>query len=841
MGDIDAVLSYATLGLLALFLIVLIGNMLFGMMRGWKRTSKRTVVLLGFFIFALLITPLITMGLVNSALGKTAYKAIMKLVDGDSSAENPSDISIAFDTMKDIQAFALGLPAVVINIAVFFVLLVLFRYMVSPIFSKLLLSGIAPKKDAEGNKMPKGNIWAGLGMGAVQGLVIFAFFCLPLLGLMSTINKIDRYEPRVGGLTVDFFNSNSTEGVAGSEDGNEDSGMESTFAALGDFNKTIRDINTGIQGSAVGVITRFTGLQAFGDFGFTYFCNVKAGKTNVNVKNDIEVGFELTRDFVVIYDLIEDAVEAGDAKYLIPLFSRDADVKYIKNVVDKTFNLGLTRLALNSEFGEFAREKDVLSDIDTLNSVTDDPALYRESIYDGMGNLNSKFVREDLISLIELLRLVFAEHKLNATTDVSLYRDIDNMMRVVDAEEISAVKGLTVDSITFYNKQDALAHVFGNLDRTLSLKNDEFKYIISGKGKNAVTGTRNLAQQILYVFGNMNIFKKLLLDETNMELHSMPLAKILGMDPTETEINNQQFDKIMDGLADIVIRVVRVGPTVYKLANESEIVGFADVLSENDGAAIIALGEILEILTNRGDANGFISDGETSVMGIGNMLRKFIADTVTEQFKDGSDSESVISFDRVLGPLVEKLSPSGPDIEWATELKNIVDVVVELGDVLSGNIDPDELMNKLLSDDLLDKVAGSGILSDIIVGVVDGVVNDMLDGTGVHFNFDGVSDSKEVVAALGELAKTMSNITEWMENMNDADLDSFAVIVDLLGAGTEDESAIALLANSGVRIDINEAENGFLTQGALDSYLNTLDDITDSNLINAVKKLFGRP
>jgi len=805
--DIDHYMSYAILGLLGMFMITVIGGMLFGMMRGWKRTVKRTTVLFGSFVIAILITPIVSWMLLKSPLGNMVYKQIIKALE---STGDGGTVDNALTTMRDVKSFALGLPIIVLNIVVFWILLVLFRYVFSPIFSKVFLKKFAPKKNADGEKMPKGNIWAGLGMGALQGAIIFAFFFIPVLGFMSTLNKIDSYEPKIGNKKVNVINS----GVEGME-------------MLDDLNKGIRDINTSVksgstQASVIWGVTRYSGMQLLGDAGLGYFMRVKAGKTTVNVKSDIEVAFELTRDFVVIYDLVINV--DSEMMDLIPVFSSGDDVEYMKKVVDKTFRLGVARLALNSSWGEFVRAENMLEDVNEINDLVDDPDKYRDSMYDGMGNLNAKFIREDLKSLIELARLVFAEHKLSNTKDVSLYRDIRNILKVMEAKEFTETKPVIVDG-TSYNgtigrtKQDALDHVFDNLYKTLTLTKTEFEYVASGKGKNAVKGTRNLSEQIMYVFGNMNVFKKLLIDEDNPNLHSMPLAKALKMDSKDARIND--FGRVTDGLAGIIVRVVKIGPTAYKLANEKDIAGFAAILNEKDASGITAIGEILEILTNRGDAHGFISDGRTRTMGLGHILRKFIADSVTDHFKSDGE-ESIVSFDKVLGSLVAKLSPDGPDIAWAAELRNIVDIVNELGDILNGDINPDDLINKLLSGELLGKIADSELLSELIVDILDGAINEMLGDTGVQFNFDDVENPQDVIKAIGELVKAVGDITEWMDGLGEEGFDDLGSIIDLLGGEGDDKSAIVLLAESGIKIEIEDKDG--TVQGQLDAYLDGLDD-----------------
>jgi len=824
--DLDYIVSIVMLGLLGMFLLAIIGGILFGMLRGWRRTGKRMLTLLGFFVFALLITPLVSRIVLATPLGRL----LRDLIDGALGGEDGT-VAVAMDTMGDIRSFLHNLPIVIINILVFWVLFIMVRFVFAPIFSRIFLKKFAPKYEChedgtfvlndENEKVKKetGNIWAGIGMGALQGAIIFAFFFIPVLGVLSILNRIDNYEPSIAGRTVDFFNRPLE------DDGDvvgEDDESSSLVATLGDFNQAVRDLNTSIksesfQGTAIWGITRFTGMQALGNFGLGYFSRVRAGSTTVNLRNDIEVAFELTRDFVVLYDLI---LDTDDAKDLIPVFSDDANVRFMRRVVNKAFDMGLVRLFLNSDFAEFMREEDMLDDMDAIDDLVDDAPRFRESIYTGVGHLNANFVRHDLLSAIELMRLVFAEHQYDLTTDVSLFRDIDNMLLVFNAT-IDAENPFTVDGVNFNSKRLALEHVFNNVHRALTQIE-----ITTGRGSNETT--RNLAHEIAHVFANMNIFQRLLMDANNPDLHAMIIANLLDMEDVDARIDD--FGRVIDGLASIVIRVVEVGPTVYRLTEARDIVGFARVLNENDGAAIDAIGEILEILTNRGDAYGMYNGNQ--VMGLGNILRTFIANTVTEQFS-GDDSGSVITFDAVLAPLVNMLSPDGPDIAWAYELRHIIYVVEGLGGILTGDVNPDELVNALLDGSLLNRVANSQILSDIVVGIFDSAVNDMLEDTGLQFNFDGVSDTREVVRAMGALSQAIGSqdVTEWMEDLGNEEFNDVQDIIDLFGTvkmgeeGNEEEvSVIVLLAESGVRMEIDTGEESVISQEDVDAFVEALPE-----------------
>lgn len=600
--------GYILWGLLVTFLLALAGGMFFGLLRGPKRTAKRLVVLLFFFLLALLITPFISRIFVKVVLkfkikGKTVHENIVNLL--------PDMAGSALETMPEFEAFALGLPIIVVNIIIFVVLLLLFRYVVSPIFSKLLLHKVAPKYDENGMKIPYSKL-AGLGVGAVFGLVIFTFTLIPALGLISSLDKIDNYTPRVDAAqSVDF--------------------LDTGIPALDTVNKGINDVNGEVQKSPIGLITKYSGLQWVGGIGFGYLTNVKSGDTTINVKRDTEVFFELSRDIATVISLAGDIQSGHD---LIPVFDSAGNIAYFERIVNKALRLGVARMVLNSEFHEFLRKEDLLRE-ESLTAIANDPQSYKEAIYTGLGNLNANFVREDLLAMIEMMRLIFARHQLPGITQrVSLYEDIDNAVLALNVKLTPQNPNITVIGldglVTVSSKAEAVTHAFDRLERTLtSVKFSE----TTGRGARAVVTERNLAEQILYDFGNMNIFKKLLLDSDNPELHSMPLGKILGVDPGDAEI--EDFGKVMEGLAGIFVRTLQVGSEIYTMTSGDMGDGTAFVGDLMTSGVLDTLGDILGILLNKDDYLG--KDGNhVKVMGTGPLLRGFIAREL-EQKLDGDN------------------------------------------------------------------------------------------------------------------------------------------------------------------------------------------------------------
>jgi hypothetical protein len=771
-------------GLFGIFMLGMIGGMLFGMMRGPKRTGKRIIVIVCFSIICIIITPWISSAFVKMALNfkvgdETLYQTITGVL--------PEEIGSALNTLPEVEAVMLGIPILVLNLIVFWILMLLFRFVISPIIEVLLLKKIFPKKDANGEKIPF-NKWAGLGMGALQGFVLFLFMFIPVTGLMSTVDRIDGYKPKVGAVAVNVF----------------DTGYE----PLDEINKGVHELNKSIQETPIGFITKFTGTQLVGDLGLGRFMTVNAGKTSVNVKRECEIAFEVTRDAVVVYNMFADV---ENLRQIVPVFSDSKKVDFLNMVVNKVFRLGTIELALNSEFGEFVTEADLLKDVDM--GIVDDQAAYNQSIYTGLSKINRNFIRDDILSMIEIVRLVFAEHPIAGQAEpASLYLDIDDLISVM-----SNPFPQTVNGVTYATKEDGLDYMFKRLDKTLT----KVKF-----------GDRNLAEQILHKFGNMNIFKELLLDPANPGLYSMPLGKLLGMNPEDAKIEN--FDAVMDGLANILVRAVRVGPTVYKLANGGEVTDLASILDAAGPETITAIGQILEILTNRGvkGSDGFyyyqsvdaLGDPQSiKVMGTGNIIRKLLSDTISNNFNGSSDG--VISFEAVLGSLMSKLSPEGPDIAWAAELNNVIAVVKKLGGMLNGEINPDELIDTLLDPDgdLLELIENSELLSEIIVDVLDVVINEILGGTGVKFDFGGVTNPVAVIQALGALVGTGVDMSEWLQNgLDGGGFNSLSAVETMFGGG----SVLTLLANSGVKIEIADAS------------LTLQDDIAGLAPTNPIKQLF---
>jgi hypothetical protein len=823
---VNEVVGWVTVSVLGFFILAIFGGMFFGMIRGTKRTLKRTLVLVAFFTLALVLTPFVSRGLLASPLG-----GMLKDLVGDAVGENDVLTSVE-NNMADIYSFAWNLPLAIINLVIYaFVMLPLMRFVVAPIFSAIFLRSIARKRDADGNKKKHSKL-AGLGMGAVQGFVVFAFVFVPVLGLMSSLNKIDKYEPSFNAISFDVM----------------DTGMK----PLNEMNQFIRDVNTGVQKGTdtpigiknpIGPITNYTGLQWFGDRGLAYLTTVKAGKKNIEMKREIEIGFQLSRDVPAIIKMVSEIDEVVD---LVAIFSDKDNVEYFESVINKVFKLGTVNLLLDANYN------DLVEDLELIHGVSGYGNEFEKSMYTGMGAISAKQIQSDLLSALEVTRLVFAKHNIEGVIgeQISLYEEVDKLIYAMrnDATEQTP---LYIDGIPFKDKTSAMNHVFENVGR--ALKQVEFDAENNKK--------RNLAEQIFNVFGSLNLFTEALVDPENPDMHSIPLGRALRINPEDAIIGD--FVQVMDGMANIVVRIVDIGPLVYQLSSTSDPVKMAQILKDDGEDGIVALGQILEILTNTGKDGIYISQPnsdnpqEVRVMGVGNIFRVAIGNFLTEWLdrnnndtgegeenpengfgsyaygdSDGAGGGSILDFNKIIESLVDKLAPGGAekDIAWVEELGVIVDIVGTLGDLLNG--DPQELLERLLGGDLLELIAESDLLAGAVVNALDGALNNALKDTGVEFDFGGV-DSSEVILALASLADG-GKITELLDGDGGlADASSFedvnALVALLGGDGKGEDSAIVMLANSGLVINVVDADGSLQYQ--LDNYTG------DAAVAAAIKKL----
>jgi len=910
-GEPMEYVGYGMWGLLGFMVLGIVIGMIFGMARGTKRTLKRMLVLIPFLVLSIFLAPLISRALLLSPLGDLLKGVIEDQLEG------PFHWIVQILEDAGILLFAMSLPLIIINFVVFYILVLFFRFVFTPIFSAIFLRKIAPKKDKEGKKI-KHNKLGGLALGAVFGCIIFAFMFIPITGLMASLDRMDRYEQVI----------HATAPVSMTNTG---------YREIDTVNQYVTDVNKEVNKSVAGIIVGNPVNKFFGDFAFGHLTTIRANGVTINMQRDVETSFELARDAIVIADYISNIKNPRD--HMVPVFSDQRNMEYFESVVEKVFRLGTFTIFLDANFEGLLRGLEGVEDgkYDYVGQIVylvgEDEELqerFREAIYKAVGNLGSQFIKEEALSILELARLVFAEHKVDITTNVSLWEGVDDILEVLgrsgklDSTEFGHAArhllnilthknpgwdGLTLteqmyqtigdmniftsllfDSdnkdlyqlpiMGFLNDFDFSFLVGGNEDRQdrfraalydgmwdigagffrddlgavievirlvfaehqvtaapapkvslFEVAIDAFD-VVSKRGanptvvgevseklhavltfKDSTWGGKDLAEQVFGTIGGMNVFENLLFNASNPDIHSLVIANYLGnmvggIEPEQAVID---FNRVMGGLANVITRVVGAGSTVYKIVDiGNDFEAIANFLADND-TSIVAIGEILEILTNIGAGpNGVISDGVTRTLGVSHLVRPFLANTF-DKFRrsdGGGDSSGgpTIDLASILDPLVERLAVDGDDILWAEELRAIVEIIKVIGPFLSGNINPDDIINALLSgdNDLFGIIAGSPLLSGIVLGVLDSTINNMLDDmdVGVTFNFDGV-DAGEFIGAIGTLVDTMGSIVDWLSDDFEAtDFGNLDAIIELFGGdGGGDDNVLVQLFNSGLVIE----------------------------------------
>jgi len=934
-------IGYGMYGLLGVFTFTVVIGMIFGMARGWKRTLKRMLVLLPCFIIALLLAPVITNLLVGSPLGTMLEDELSRLAGTDAM------MASIFEALNVGAPFALtfiiSIPLILVNIFIYYVLVLFFRYVFTPIFSVIALRKIAPKRDKEGNKIRHSKL-AGMGMGLLFGLIIFAFMWIPVTGMMSSLNEINKYNP---GLEArPHFDMMST-----------------GISEIDSVNKTISDVNKEVNGGISGMIVGNPVNQMIGRFGLGRLATVSAGSVTANMQREAEVYFELYRDAVVIIDL---ATDMDDTDALVDVFSKTNDVAYFRSIINKVFGLGTVRIVLETDFEKFLRNLDisdmmpgetesegetkgVLEAVDFSFLFGDDEEMaddFRDAIYKALGNINTNFIKNDILKMLEVARLTFAQHQFadNPTDKRSLWTTaldtfdafagddgnvVDTTTGLLDVltlrgpnqtlfggltltEQIWAtIAGMNIFENFLFDSTnedlyklpikgalenyDIISFVVGD-DPALQKRFEDALYpaiwdigssffrddlaslidvarlvfeehpvgytgtttlwgvgadawnAVSGGGldidviknisedlsyilgvKNTEWAERNLVQQIFHTLGSLNTLDNFLLDAKNSDLYTLPAAMFLNeLIPTKPEDIEINFNLVMNGMANIITRVVdpEVATVIFEIyeAGLSDIPALVDIIAGSD--AIVKIGEILEILTN--DKDWPVGAEQTPTMGINKVIRHFLTgfldgmrgDAVAEEAGIGimaaSDEGGPDMMGAIIDSLLDKLA--GGNIAWADELQTIVDIAEALNKLklLSGNFDPNDIINALLDPDsdfdLLDLIAGSPLLAGLVVDVLDNVINGLLDDldVGVQFNFDGTKeDPGKVIEAVGALVTAVGeNIMDWLTDGfgedGDVDFEDIDSIINDLFTG--DDNVLDLLADSGLKINVTNDE-----------------------------------
>ncbi|MDR0461908.1 MAG: hypothetical protein LBG88_01070 [Christensenellaceae bacterium] len=377
MPNLDNVMGGVSLGLIGALLVFIAWGVLWGTLRGAKRQGIRLATVVVALGLALLMTPMFSGALVNGRFfgGKTAgdmvADAIFKGDLGQAIGENADAAGMI--------TFAMAYATALLNLIMFIVLGILFN-LLSLIPYSILASRFAPKAKRGGSA--KRYRLAGLGIGAVTGIVFFGFFFTPITGTLAVLDKGLGYHPSFTA-AAEYSRMSDTEKQVRRTAETENTSLYELYDGM-------NDLNNAVNHSAFAQITKYTGIQGFGRGCFGYLTTVKGAGKKVNVASDLEKICQTAKDGVAIMiemnrievDTSETEGELGIIQKLPKLMEQfsDADYAALRNMVDRIFKIKTVQVV----FGYANGLIDALETAHTLDSMFDgisDAPTFRHDAY----------------------------------------------------------------------------------------------------------------------------------------------------------------------------------------------------------------------------------------------------------------------------------------------------------------------------------------------------------------------------------------------------------------------------------------------------------------------------
>ena len=656
----EEIVSWFMLGLGGVFLFFIALGIFWGTIRGGKRAGIRLGTVTVALTLALLLTPVFSGMLVNTpipGLGQTAGAFAEELMRG-----NSTGYEIATEA-PEILSMVQGMAVVLINFIMFFILYFSFKGITWIIYAVLAIK-FAPKKAKDGTPKKRYR-WAGLGIGLVTGIVFFAFFMIPMTGLMRGLDQVASYNPSFGTVTA-----------ASRAEIREENNLGGTLARV---DHEITEVNKQIQSSAFGRITKYTGIQWFGGVGTGYLSEVKVGRNKINVQNDLIKTGMVARDAVAI------AIEVGRDGSITDKAGNWStnDYRALENMITRIFNIDFVKFSFNQmeALVTVAERRGMLDS--TLKSVLsssteqEDIDKFVAAAYDGIRIFTSHTkMRDDLINTIRICEIVFAR---NST---SMYSDI--------------------------------RAIVNNFNKPQNLENAVDRFI-----ETHGTGNNNRVQRLVNAFFSFNLVRELVAGESLVYLYKVPLANALSIEKSELTLNadaNTNWNDVSIQGAQLVTDLARSMVSVSKVMNDTE-KPLAERLEEDLDVKSVA--GVLDTLTNSKGIGGFMRAillSQIDNLALGNMdggdMGSFDMNSVTRPITTKLESEADIPWEEML-----------------TSIQKMAVFMLNISSGDANLMDPDTLRDLLYSVAEIPMVAEivTGLLSETISSATDDKVKLKVD------------------------------------------------------------------------------------------------------------------
>ncbi|MCL2846215.1 MAG: hypothetical protein FWE38_00830 [Firmicutes bacterium] len=807
-------MEIVALGLLGLFLLAVAFGLLWGTIRGFKRSLIRlgTIVVAG--VLALFLSPVVARMLVGISLpiGEDGESQTI-----DDTINNMRDDNEVLDSMftnfTGISDFASALPVAIISLVTFIIMFIALRFLTWIVYA-ILARVFAPRRVRESRGRTRNGAQRvqatripprrGLGalVGVVQGLVVFFFIMIPINGLLSIVDEIDSYVPPEQYRTVSA--AYLRENVFLNEDVNN---MAGVYELVADFNADVND-------SIYGTIIRFTGIRALSGPMFGYLTTVRMPNSdNISLRRDAVEAISLHRDLLTILRFMPDEVDRtnGNGTYededepfggAFGEMLKDLPAEYfglMRFMVRKLFDLGMFALIAGEieNLADFIEDAELLYDEDgnpafeflPLRESEEDPddrpegwvnpnVRFNAALMNAIREMDVAFLRDDLmLPLVNILQLLFNETR--------------TLSDAPDAEQ--------------YNLANAFGGLMDREDTDTGHAADVLRLFTT-----APAGQTPVMEQFLEAFFSLGLFTRILTDENpgTSDLVRLPLQQILGM-----QGNELNFALKWDSVPYDINRIMNLAVDAFvglDILLESD--NILDALTSNEFYDTInSIGQILNILTRE--------------IGLSSNFRSLIVRFIEDQEFDfdlgiGTAGDGEVSpVQQMMNDIADRLRPDGPGIDWPVQLRTLREVARianEFGNFDADN-DLDRILELILDYDLLMTFADDPILGPIVVEQLERMLNDedmlgdVLDGNfSINMDPDRARDSLEALALLSEGMRDIIEIVNDEDGIYGGDFidsienarDIFETIINMGPEGEESSPITITIEDPDMRTEI---------------------------------------
>lgn len=504
----ESTVTLITIGILAVFLLA---GLLFGFIRGLKRSSLHILFMLASFIIAFLVTKPITEAILSitipvngEALSLSEYISAM--------IQESFDLS-KFDTAS---AFIENLPMAIVSPILFILVSLVLYGLCSVIY--LIVARISFGKKKQDFKQNKPHRWYGAIVGMVESFLFMFLLFAPLTSLTKTYQEIA-----------------------------QESSVETTALSTENDLKTISEtINESIPKEVTEVIYAYNnsvlgkicGAGGIDNAIFDHLSSFELNNEEINFREEILTLTDVYDDFVVTYNDI-------NAKNY-----KNIDLTNLKANIEKFLDNGIFKTVVSETV------RDYILKFDELN-VENAPELLKDIVSDLKTRFSEEdfdihaYLKHDILKIIDTLDVVFKNEIIEKYEELET-KDFKGILQIID------------------EKSDAVETVAENI-LNLNLVSDAFNALGDFASEKIASAFEN--EDGLEFGLNTNIDKSTLVNEVMSAIKEfisindyVDISKILDSDDIMTEISNieniegalTQIGKAFDKVRELNILILPV-------------------------------------------------------------------------------------------------------------------------------------------------------------------------------------------------------------------------------------------------------------------------------------------